>query len=258
MSNNKIIENAIKEWAQSKKAFISLYTYAWEIEEWRKLTGVHQVKRMLEIGSGSGWFLATAVALGFAEEGVGVDPAISEDGTSIDEIRTTESVIKRLGLSDRVHFRICTFEDFLRTALPKDEKYDLLVFRNTLHHLYPRSKQSPVERELLDKCIEDLRSALGLLNAPGYLYIMEMTRPSKLYAVTYNLYRTWRGVPTINWDSKRTPFEWRLILKKAGFMWIGVTRLPAHYPLLLNIPGGHILAKLLSCQFLAAACALKP
>ncbi|MEM1518496.1 MAG: class I SAM-dependent methyltransferase, partial [Nitrososphaerota archaeon] len=121
---------------------------------------------MLEIDSGSGWFLATAVALGFAEEGVGVDPAISDDGTSIDEIRTTESAIKRLGLNDRVHFRICTFEDFLRTALPKSEKYDLLVFRNTLHHLYPRSKQSPLERELLDKCIKDLRSALGLLNAP--------------------------------------------------------------------------------------------
>lgn len=253
----RMLGEMIKEWAQTKKAFISLSAYTQEIEEWRKLTGVHRVRRMLEIGSGSGWFLATSVALGFAEEGIGVDPAISEDGTSIDEIRTTESAVKRLGLGERVHFHICTFEDFLRTALPKSEKYDLLVFRNTLHHLYPKSKQDSVERELVGRCIEDLHSALGLLNAPGYLYIVEMTRPSKLYMMIYNSYRAWRGAPPIDWDSKRTPFEWRLILEEAGFVWSGITQLPVHHPLLSNIPSSHMLAKLLSRQFLIAARALR-
>lgn len=132
---------------------------------------------MLEIGSGSGWFLTTAVALGFAEAGLGVDPAISEEGTHIDEIRATESAIKRLNLGERMHFRVCTFEAFLGEALPKGAKDDLLVFRNVLHHLYPRSKQNPTEHELVNKCIEVLRSALGLLNDPGYLYVMEATRP---------------------------------------------------------------------------------
>ncbi|MEM1518495.1 MAG: hypothetical protein QW789_05190 [Nitrososphaerota archaeon] len=39
-----MLNEMIKEWAQAKKAFISLSTYVWEIEEWGKLTGVHQVK----------------------------------------------------------------------------------------------------------------------------------------------------------------------------------------------------------------------
>ena len=250
-----VLNKMIKEWAQTKKAFISLSTYTYEIDEWRKLTGVHRVKRMLEIGSGSGWFLTTAVALGFAEEGVGVDPAIPEDGTSIDEVQATKSAIKRLGLDERIHFYICTFEEFLREALSKGEKYDLLAFRNTLHHLYPRLKQNPTE--YVDKCVKDLHCAFSLLNDPGYLYVLEMTRPSKLYAAAYNLYRTLRGAPNIDWDSKRTLSEWRSILREGGFEWIGVTRLPVHHPLLLNIPGGHTLAKILSRQFLAAAHAVR-
>ncbi len=140
----RVLGQFIKEWAQAKKAFISVSTYVREIEEWRKLTGVHQVRRMLEIGSGSGWFLTVAVALGFAEEGVGVDPAFSEEGTHIDEVRTTESVISRLDLSDRVHFRICTLADFLPKALFEGERYDLLVFRNTLHHIPTIKRKSQI------------------------------------------------------------------------------------------------------------------
>lgn len=140
----RVLSEMIRKWAHSKKAFITFDAYLQEIALWKKLTGIHQVRRILEIGSGSGWFLTVAVALGFAEEGVGVDPAFSEEGTHIDEVRTTESVISRLDLSDRVHFRICTLADFLPKALFEGERYDLLVFRNTLHHIPTIKRKSQI------------------------------------------------------------------------------------------------------------------
>jgi len=205
------------------------------------------------MGSGSRWFLTTAVAPGFAEEGLGVDPAVSDEWMHIDEIRTTGSAIVRLNPSERVHFRVCTFEAFLGEAFPKGARYDLLVFRDVLHHV-PRSKESSKEHELVNNRIEDLRSALSLLNNPGYLYVVEPTRPSKLYAEGHNFYRTLRGAPTVDWDSKRAPFELMLIFESAGLEVTGMTRLSAHHSL---IPGGHMLAKIMASQFLLAARMLK-
>jgi len=245
-----ILGEAIKEWTQAKKAFISLATYIREIEEWRKLTGVSQVRRMLEIGSGAGWFLVTAVALGFAQEGIGVDPAFSEDGTAIEEIRKTETVIHKLNLSKRVCFRICTFTAFLENAYSKTEKFDLIVFRNTLHHLYPRSKETQTDQERVSECIKDLHSTINLLSDPGYIYVMETIRPSNVYATMYNLYRSFRGAPAIDWESKRSLSEWTWILKEAGFKLIGTTRLGVPHPLFSRAPVG---AKLLSSSFLIAA-----
>jgi len=163
-----ILSEAIKKWAQAKRAFISLSTYAQEIEEWKKLTSVHQVRRMLEIGSGAGWFLVTAVALGFAQEGIGIDPAFSEDRTAVKEIHETKSIIEKLNLGRRVRFYICTFDDFLKNTLSKTEKFDLLVFQNTLHHIYLYVKRQLDEQEQISKCIRDLRSMISLLNEPGY------------------------------------------------------------------------------------------
>jgi SAM-dependent methyltransferase len=245
-----ILGEAIKKWAQAKRAFISLSTYAQEIEEWKKLTSVHQVGRMLEIGSGAGWFLVTALALGFAQEGIGIDPAFSEDGTAVKEIHETKSIIEKLNLDRRVRFYICTFDDFLKNALSKTEKFDLLVFRNTLHHIYPYVKRQLDEQEQISKCIRDLRSTISLLNEPGYLYIVEATRPSRLYEVAYNLYRAFRGAPTINWESKRTLSEWIWIVEEAGFNLIGSSRLRVPHLLFSRIP---IFAKFLSSQFLISA-----
>jgi len=176
MTNDQIMRvlgEVIKEWAQEKKAFITLSTYIREIEGWRKLTGASQVRRMLEIGSGAGWFLVTAVALGFAQEGAGVYPAFSEDGTAIEEIRNTETVIHKLNLGKRVCFRICTFTAFLENAFSKTEKFDLIVFRNTLHHVYPHSKETQINQERVSKCIKDLHSTSNLLSDSGYIYAME-------------------------------------------------------------------------------------
>ncbi len=254
-----MLARAIKEWAQEKKAFISLHTYIREIEEWRRLTGVYRFKRMLEIGSGSGWFLITAVAIGFAEEGVGVDPARRADGTDIQEIKRAKSTVKELGLNERVRFHICSFEDFLVRKdlyVLKNEKFDLLVFRNTLHHIYPRLEGTNYD-EFANKCIKDLHIAHHLLNEHGYLYVMEATRPSKFYSAMYNFYRTLRGAPIMNWTAKRTPFEWTQIFEKAGFTGIGIKWLHPHHPLLLRIPVSNVVSRFLSHQFLIAARALR-
>jgi len=245
-----ILYETIKKWSCTKKSFTSFSTYVHEIEEWKQLVGIHQVKRILEVGSGAGWFLVTAVALGFAQEGIGVDPAFSEDGTTIKEIRETKSIVEKLNLGKKVHFHVCTFDIFLKDALSKTEKYDLLVFRNALHHIYPRVKKQFNEQEQISKCIRDLHSAISLLNEPGYLYIVETTRPSKFYAIAYNLYRASRGAPKIDWESKRTLSEWTWIVEEAGFNLIGVRRLRVHHPLFSRIP---IFARFLSSQFLLAA-----
>jgi len=254
-----IVDEAIKKWSQSKKAYIRISTYIQEIEEFRKLTGVHRVERILEIGSGSGWFLITAIAFGFAQFGLGVDPAISKEGTDIDEIQMTRSIIEKLNLKQQVRFYVCTFEDFLREAsyqIIKHEKYDLLVFRNVLHHIYPRSKEHLKEQEIVSKCIEDLHFALSLLNNSGYLYVVEATRPSKFYALLYNFYRTIRRAPMIDWISKRTPSEWMQIFEKSGFKGIGITKLPIHHPFLNTLRNCNV-NKILSHQFLIVARVIK-
>jgi hypothetical protein len=139
---------------------------------------------------------------------------------------------------------------FLRMLYLKPKKFDLLVFRNTLHHIYPYVKRQLDEQEQISKCIRDLRSTISLLNEPGYLYIVEATRPSRLYEVAYNLYRAFRGAPTINWESKRTLSEWIWIIEEAGFNLIGSSRLRVPHLLFSRIP---IFAKFLSSQFLISA-----
>lgn len=240
------INESVKRWASRKGAFITLESYAHEIATWSKIAGVSRVRRVLEIGSGSGWFLVTAVALGFAVEATGVDPAIPEAGTNVEEISDTEEIIQRLGLSDRVRLCRGTFQDIL--AEREHEKYDLLVFRNTLHHIYPRLNTGGQDQHA-KQCIDDLRSARRLLKPSGYIYVMEASRNLVIGAL-YNVLRTLRGARPIAWTTKRTAQEWQWILEKAGFEILGLRRLPLHP--ICGIPGVTVLSKVLSLSFVLA------
>ncbi|HEC35635.1 MAG TPA: methyltransferase domain-containing protein [Anaerolineae bacterium] len=241
------IDRAIKQWARRKRALISLSCYAREIEMWGRTAGVRKVRRLLEIGSGSGWFLVAAVVFGFAGEATGIDPAIPEAGTQAEDIANTESVIQEVGLSDRVHLRSGTFQNILRGS---QEPYDLLVFRNVLHHIYPKSGGG-TEDKYASRCVDDLSSARGLFTTAGYVYVVEVDPGSWLWRATYNLLRTLRGAPTIDWKTKRTAQEWKRIFEKAGFQSLGLARLPLHHPL-LAAPGVEGLARVLSQSFLLA------
>ncbi len=77
MSNEmkQTAREAIDSWAASKHAHLTLETYQAEITQWSRLTGIDRVSSVLEIGCGSGLFLLSCLALGFAQRAVGIDPA---------------------------------------------------------------------------------------------------------------------------------------------------------------------------------------
>jgi len=221
------LNSAIKQWASRKRSYVSLSSYVREIEIWRRITGVHKVERLLEIGSGSGWFLVTAVVVDFADEGVGIDPAIPEAGTKVEEILETETLIHRMKLDDRVSFHKETFKEFLAESCQKP--YDLIVFRNALHHIYPK-KPFGKEDWNANFCIKDLTIARNLLNPGGYIYIVEACPGTWVVRMLYNLARALRGSSTIDWLTKRTKKQWIDILEKAGFECIGQAYLPFSLP----------------------------
>ena len=242
------VSEAIRQWASWKRSYVSFESYAQEIEIWKKISGVCRVHRLLEIGSGAGWFLLTAVVVGFSEEAVGLDPAVPEAGTTAEEISETESLLRRVKINDRVRLRRGTFQGVLRESA--QDEYDLLVFRNALHHIYPRFSNRKSDK-YTSKCINDLTSLRRLLKFPGHIYVSEVSPTFCLFGTIHNLLRTLRGAPTINWASKRTSHQWKEILEKAGFECVGLTHLPLHLPWLAThrIAG---LTRALSHSFLLA------
>ncbi len=243
------ISTTIRMWAREKKANVSLACYSAEIELWRKLTGKKRVRSILEVGCGSGLFLLCAIATHFAERGEGVDPAIGEDGTEIQEMEATLALIDRLKLSDRVLLRRRHFEEMLRGD--NEERFELVIFRNSLHHIYPRDTEAPAELDRLQKCVQGLSAVKELLTEDGYLYVVEASSPNRLHGMLYNAYRKTKGSGPIDWKSKRRKEEWEKILAGAGWTEIHTSVLPINK--WINRPAGKLVREYLSPSFLISA-----
>ena len=250
MSENRadlqIVAGGISAWAKDKKANISLASYTAEIEAWRSLTGVQHVSRILEIGCGSGLFSVSAIALGFADSAVGVEPAIEEHGTKPEDVKRTEEIVAALNLRDRVSFRHETFREMLQE--PASEGYDLLVFRNSLHHLYERQHCEGAETLAIESFRDDLTAARALMEDMPYIYIMEASRPNPVYSRMFDWYRRATGREKIDWESKRTRKEWEGLLRALGFSQVKSTSLPVNK--WVNHPIGRYIGRHISASFL--------
>ena len=242
----QIVAGGISAWAKDNKANISLASYAVEIEAWRRLTGVQHVSRILEIGCGSGLFLVSAIALGFADSAVGVEPAIEEHGTKPEDVKRTEEIVAALSLRDRVSFRHETFRNMLQE--PSSEGYDLLVFRNSLHHLYERKNGEGAETIAIESFRDDLKAADALMEDAPNIYIMEASRPNPVYGRMFDWYRRVTGRPKIDWGSKRTRKEWEGLLRTFGYSQVKSTSLAVNK--WVNQPIGRYVGRHVSASFL--------
>ena len=197
-------------------------------------------------GTGSGLLLVSAIALGFADSVVGIDPAIEEHGTKPEDMKRTEEIVAALNLRDRVSFRHETFREMLHE--PAGEGYELLVFRNSLHHLYERQPCEDAETLALESFRDDLTAALTLMKDTRYIYIMEASRPNPVYGRVFDWYRRATGRANIDWGSKRTRKEWEGLLRAVGYRNVKSTSLAVNK--WVNHPIGRYIGRHISVSFL--------
>lgn len=198
-----------------EKANLTLDSYELEIEDLKALTGVEHTPNLLEIGSGGGMFLLSAVALGFADAGIGLDPGNESDGTSADDIKRSQQVVLDLDLVGKVRFEQSTLRELLDGA--SAERYSMIVFRNSLHHIFERDADRSIDQSVAEQCVQDLISLQRFLTDDGVLYILEATRAPFLVAKLSDVYRRSKGLGPIGWADKRTKPEWIDLLRAAGF-----------------------------------------
>jgi len=142
----KCLRKFIREWSKEKGANITLNSLKYEIKTFCELTGKENFQKVLEIGSGSGIFLTFLAYSGFADKYLGVDPCFADEGTSKNELIKTKRLVNELDLDNKVIFSVETFEEFLEKDIEK--KFDLVVFRESLHHIYPKKKGLRQQKEM--------------------------------------------------------------------------------------------------------------
>ena len=133
----KQVERTIMNWSAENRANISLKSYTLEIDTWRKLMGIPCVSSMVEIGCGSGLFLVLAIAYGFAESGLGIDPNMEAHLAVQGENACALELRDELQLTDQIEFRKVSMKDLMNKS--HGDQFNLLVFRKSLHHIHERS-----------------------------------------------------------------------------------------------------------------------
>lgn len=235
----KQLRHYIDAWSVSKKTNISYESFVYEIATIQRLIGKETVDQAVEIGSGSGLFLLTAVALGFIERATGVEPSFEKDGTSSDEVDKTKEYISKLDLSERIAFTADTFETFCKTQ--SSSYFDMILFRQTLHHIFDKEVESN------QACIASLASLRSQLSDNGHIVILEASERSHLHKSLYSIYRSMRGIGQIKWPDKRSTTEWVELLKEAGYKSIQIEKMPIN--LFSSVSVLNPLRRLLSCTF---------
>lgn len=207
----------VDEWAASKNSFRSMEALQTELRHWSRLTGEDSVGSACEVGCGSGVFLAAAYASGWIEySAVGIDALIESAGTADSELRNTQEFLEDTEMGDSVSLEHGVFPD----EMP-DGVFDLLIFRNVLHHIYKSNEGT------LKDCIRELRAAQGSITDEGYIYIVEPTIPIWPKRVAIDLFRTKvQKTGTMAWEEKRTVKEWVEVLEAAGYEDVRTTTLP--------------------------------
>ncbi len=240
------VEDAIRRWAKLKGAGVSLRSYAAEIQSWKDTTRRSRVRRLLEIGCGSGLFLLCAVATGFAHRGEGIDPAEGDHGTDDRDIAETQQLLSALNMSERVRVGRGTFQEVLRREYRRE--FDLLVFRHSLHHIYPRVAKGRDDASVVKACVQDLARAREALTEQGCIYVLESASPNWVYGILYNSWRRRRGLRRIEWEEKRRKHEWVSILEMAGFRDVVASKIPLNR--CLETPARRWVGKLFSSSWI--------
>jgi SAM-dependent methyltransferase len=230
----RVLDEAVREWAQSKSANVSVGTHQYEIDAWRRLTGVESVEHMVDVGCGAGLFDASAVVVEFADRATGIDPTEEAHGTARSELDETERLLADLGLSERV--------SFVRGYWPEVSvpDCDLLVFRSALHHIL-ESEMS--RRELVDS-LQVARSSLG---DGGHVYIRETTPAKRLQWYAQQVYRHTRGTGSLSADGKLSTERWESLLAEAGYSDLQSTMLPPNLFIDSRLPSAPARALSTSC-----------
>ena len=243
------ITHAVKAWSSKRNSNISVDSYDYELTAWMKLAGIRNVRSIMEIGAGNGFFLAWAIATGFAESGVGIDPAMPEHDTGVDDSGWTDMLAGVPHVKGRITFRCGTFADWLSGT--SQQKYDLIIFRHSLHHIYERRADRVADAAVVKRCISDLARAGRLTSDKGRLYLLESSKVSYIHGLLYNWYRKMKGSGAIDWNGKRSRDEWEAILAAAGYRHMVSTPVPTSK--WIRSPFGRFVGRYLSPSFLITA-----
>jgi len=234
------LEQHIEKWSKSKGANVSLDSFRYEFEQFKEIVGKQKFPRVLEIGSGSGLFLTYLLVSSHSDQCVGIDPVYEKDGTKKNEVHKTREIIEEMNIKNKIDLRFQTFQGFLKSG---EDKYDLIIFRDSLHHIYPKEGKDSKKES-----IRNLSRVKSFLKDNGHIYILEESRPHFLYRLGHDLHRLLRGNDKMDWKDKRTKGEWKNILKEAGFQEISIETVPVNlFSLYKKSPK---LGKLISTSFL--------
>lgn len=232
----------VRRWASEKNSYRTFDLFRNELAVWASLTGEDAVSSACEIGCGSGVFLTTAYITGLIQDrATGLDAVKESEGTSLSELERTREFIVELGLDHDLHIEYGVFPDDM-----PDGEFDLLIFRNVLHHIYES------DDDTTKRCIRDLGAVRDSISPGGHIYLLEPTVPWYPKRALVNLFRTRiQNRSRMDWNEKRTPSAWVRILEAAGYSEPKVASVPSG--LFYGWPGWESIDVFLSFEHLITA-----
>jgi hypothetical protein len=239
------LKEIIEQLSIIKNTNITAKSLIFEIELWKNLIGRRTISHILEIGCGNGLFLLAAVITGFANSATGVDPCIKEDGTDSLDFKAMVNLIKDLNLESKISLIPQTFDELICKKVTMTGIHQIILFRNSLHHIYPKTNKS-MDSEFISKLNDVIIQIME--SKEKYVCVRETYYQKNFYRKIYNIYRKLRRRGPIDWKSKRDIDEWKNLLKAAGCSMQKSVRIPTNQFINFHIPNS--LASILSPGFL--------
>lgn len=183
-----------------------------------------QGARVLEIGSGKGLLALTLAARG-ASRVVSLEPEL--EGSTSGVVAIQRRRVQALGLADRVEVVVADFNTW-----ETDERFDVVVSRASLNHLYPTDQHAAYSVEAWAGYLAVARRIHRLLAPGGVCVAIDACRYS-LFGLgrSLGLRRPWRRSRSgVDWRHHQTPATWQRLFRAAGFTSAEI-RYPVGYPL---------------------------
>jgi SAM-dependent methyltransferase len=172
------------------------------------LGDLSDVKMALDIGGGAG-VLSFYIASHGALKVVCIEPAAA--GSTHNITNTFRKIQKELSFGNRVILETKTFQDYD----PAGETFDLIISHNSINHLNEEACINlQINRESCEAYMIYFRKLYRLLRSGGRFIAADCS--------PYNLFQAFGLknplMPTIEWHKHQSPYQWKRLLVKAGFI----------------------------------------
>lgn len=192
---------------------------------------VSSVKTALEIGGGAG-VLSFYIASQGATKVVCLEPEAAGSTESI--TRLFRKIQAHLPFGDRVMLEAKTFQDYD----PRGETFDFIVLHNSINHLNEDACiDLKTNKDSYEAYMGYFKNLYDMLESGGRLVVADCS--------PYNLFQALRlrnpFMPTIEWRKHQSPYQWKKMLEKVGFVrpriqWTAYNSLGLLGPLIMGNP----------------------